>query len=106
MTLPNMTAEGMKEWKQTAAYKEYAEYHEKNVESSPDTSLDQVTYRAVQVIRHGRSSKYSDKVESFIARAKGQYDKDGAGSTKFGGVAKNIIAMRNWGYDVYYVYTG
>jgi len=69
MTMPNMSVEGMKEWKQTAAYEEYAEYHEKNIESGTDTSLEQVTHRALQVIMHGESSKYADKVKGYNARA-------------------------------------
>jgi hypothetical protein len=106
MTLPNMTISGMDRWQQTEAYKEYAEYHEQNVETTEDTSLQQVVYRARQVIRYGSSSKYADKVESFINRHRAQYEKYGAGSTKYGGVPKNILALRNWGYDVYYEYTG
>ena len=106
MVEPNMTAEGMKRWKDTDAYAEYAEYHKKNIESGPGTSLGHVTHRAMQVILHGESSKYYEKVTGYNARAKAAFNENGPGQTKFSGVPKNIISMRCWGLDVYYQYTG
>lgn len=107
MVEPNMTLDGMDEWTDSDAYKQYEEYHTKNVYGAGKASskLKTVVHRAREVIRHGENSKYYDKVTGYNARAKGSYEQHGAGSKKFDGVAKNIAAMRCWGLDVYYVYT-
>ena len=106
MVEPNMTAEGMKRWKDTDAYAEYAEYHKKNIESGPGTSLDQVTHRAMQVILHGESSKHYEKVTAYNARAVAAYRENGQGRKRFDGVAANLAALRNWGFSPHGVYTG
>jgi len=107
MTEPNMTLEGMKRWMKTDAYQQYAEYHDEHVYGAGKASepLSQVVHRAKEVIRHGENSKYYDKVTGYNSRALGSYEKHGAGSRKFDGVAKNICALRCWGYDPYGTYT-
>ena len=107
MTEPNMTLDGMDRWTSTKAFKEYAEYHTDHVYGAGKASkkIQQVVHRAREVIRHGESSKYYDKVTGYNARAVASYRKHGAGQRKFDGVSKNVCAMRCWGLDVYGTYT-
>lgn len=107
MVEPNMTLEGMKRWTNSEAYKQYSDYHQKNVygKDKADSKLSEVVRRARQVIMHGESSKHYQKVTGYNARAKASYEKHGAGSRKFDGIAKNVCALRCWGYDPYGTYT-
>lgn len=104
---PNMTLDGMRRWLSTDAYAVYSDYHESNVYPTQASSkLSEVVRRARQVIRHGSASKHYDKVTGYLARAVAAYRENGAGSDTFGGVAKNVCALRCWGYDPYGTYTG
>lgn len=106
MTEPNMTLDGMDRWTNTDAYKEYAEYHADHIYPEKASSpLSEVVRRAREVIRHGEASKHYEKVTGYNARALGSYKKHGAGSKKFSGVAKNVCALRCWGFDPNYTYT-
>lgn len=108
MTEPNMTLDGMTKWVNSDAFEAYAEYHDKHIhgKGKAASSVDEVVRRARQVIRHGESSKHYSKVTGYNARALASYKKHGAGSRKFNGVAKNVCALRCWGYDPYGTYTG
>lgn len=108
MTEPNMTLSAMQRWTDTEAYEQYAEYHAEYVYGKGKASepLSQVVHRARQVIQHGESSKYYDKVTGYNSRALGSYRKHGAGQRKFAGVSKNVCALRCWGYDPHGTYTG
>lgn len=107
MTEPNMTLSGMDAWTDTEAFKQYKEYHKEHVYGKGKASkpLSQVVHRAREVIKHGENSKYYDKVTGYNSRALGSYKQHGAGSRKFDGVAKNVCALRCWGYDPYGTYT-
>ena len=107
MTEPNMTLRGMDRWTNTEAYRQYAEYHRSQVYGKGKASapVEEVVRRAREVIRHGDRSKHYGKVSGYLSRATAAYRKNGAGSRKFAGVAKNVCALRCWGYDPYYEYT-
>jgi len=102
-----MTVSGMDAWTDTEAYRLYADYHDEEVYGAGKASspIEHVVHRALHVIRNGEGSRYYDKVTGYNARALGQFEADGAGSRKFAGVAKNVCALRCWGYDPYYTYT-
>jgi len=108
MTEPNMTLRGMVAWTESDAYSAYEAYHYDNVYKAGKASspLSEVVRRARQVIRHGEASKHYEKVTGYNARAVAAYRSQGAGSRKFNGVAKNVCALRCWGFDPYYKYTG
>jgi hypothetical protein len=100
-----MTLAGFERWLDTDAYAEYREYHEANIDGS---DLDDVIHRTRQVIRYGESSKYYGKVTGYLARAVPAFRQNGPGQRTFGSqnVPKNVLAIRNWGFDVYGTYTG
>lgn len=97
----NMSASDLRDWQETEAYKEYAEYRD---DQRYKGYTDSVVDRAVQVAKGEATERTAQKVHSFLERAKGQFDEDGAGSRKFSGTAKNVVALRNWGYDPYNEY--
>jgi len=107
MTEPNMTLGGMDRWTNSEAYTQYAEYHAKHVHGKGKAAspVSEVVRRAREVIRHGENSKHHQKVTNYNARALGSYRKHGAGSRKFAGVAKNVCALRCWGFDPHGTYT-
>lgn len=102
MPEPNMTVRGMQQWRSTEAYAEYRRYRDDQKYSGYTRN---VTDRALAVIRGEATPAQEEKVRNYIARAKGGYQSTGAGSRKFAGVAKNVAALRNWGYDPYDTYT-
>jgi hypothetical protein len=105
MTEPNMTLDGLDEFLSSDAYGSYAEHHAENVEPEGHPSLDRVVERTRDVIRNGRESPHYDTVTNYLARAKAQYARNGAGKEKHAGTARNVVALRTWGYDPYHTFT-
>lgn len=101
MTRPNMSTSGMRRWMQTKAFAEYRRYRDKQ-EYRGYTKT--VAERALAVIQGSASARQEQKVEDYLSRSVAQYRQTGAGSRKFGGVAANVCALRNWGWDPHGTY--
>lgn len=97
MPKPNMTAQGMKNWRNSEAYKEYREYHDD--QEWADESVRQISNRALRVIKGEATEEEAEQVKNYISRAKEQDAGEplyGEGRSK---VSARTAALRNWGYD-------
>lgn len=92
-----MTVSGMEAWRDTEAYKEYKEYHDKQDWASE--TVREISNRALRVIKGEASESERKKVNSYIAR----HSKQNAGEQRFGSgkgaVSAHTAGLRNWGYD-------
>ena len=91
----------MNQWMDTQAFAEYRRYRDAQEYSGYTRT---VAERALAVIRGDAGAQRQRKVEGYLSRAVPQFRQTGAGSRKFAGVAKNVAALRNWGYDPYGTY--
>lgn len=94
---PNMTVQGMKRWRKSQAFKDYAKYHDRQ-DWADETALE-VWRRALRVIKGEATEEERQKVKDYLSRATEQEAgerKYGAGSNQ---VSAQTAANRNWGYD-------
>lgn len=94
----NMSASALREFKRSSAFAEWRRQRDsQRYRGYADTVVD----RAISVANGTATASQAKKVNSYLSRAKASYTQDGAGSTKLGGVARNVVALRAWGYDPY-----
>lgn len=101
MTQPNMTVRGMQRWMDSEAWAAYRRYRDRQRYRG---YVRTVSERALAVIRGTATAQQEQKVEQYLSRAVPQFRATGAGEQQFAGVAANVCALRNWGYDPYGTY--
>jgi hypothetical protein len=97
-----MDADDLREWADTKAFKSYKDYRDRQRYNG--YTMD-VLNRAIRVANGTATRSDRQKVASYLSRAKAAYRSDGAGSTTHAGTARNVVALRNWGYDPYGTYS-
>jgi hypothetical protein len=92
-----MTVAGMKKWRNSRAFKQYAAYHDD--QPWADETADQIWKRALKVVEGEASKGEREKVMSYISR----HSEQEAGERKYGegssSVSAHTAALRNWGFD-------
>jgi len=94
----NMTARQIREFKDSAPF---VEWRRRRDDARYSGYANTVIERAIAVANGTATENQAEKVNSYLSRAKAQFKQDGAGQTKLAGTAKNVVALRAWGYDPY-----
>jgi hypothetical protein len=92
-----MSPEGMKEWRESEAYKDYKKYHDS--QEWADETVREISNRALRVIKGEATEKEEEKVKNYLSRASEQEAGDriyGKGRAK---ISARTAALRNWGLD-------